>query len=150
MNIAFQKKFQEKFEFILRLKYRLQSVLVLIIIDCRDVESIKNELVVHVSDQVGVIPSLKLHEFILSPINENETIDQNKVIASIKEFLDSIGESRNFAVISRGNTISITSISGKPIERTPKPTGQMFSCAHCGHVTPYEVVHNLHMRIHYL
>ncbi|MEK6971746.1 MAG: C2H2-type zinc finger protein, partial [Thermoproteota archaeon] len=69
---------------------------------------------------------------------------------SIKEFLDSIGESRNFAVISRGNTISITSISGKPIERTPKPTGQMFSCAHCGHVTPYEVVHNLHMRIHYL
>lgn len=122
----------------------------LIIIDCRDVEAIKNEMVVHVSDQVGAVPSLKLHEFILSPINENETIDQNKVIASIKEFLDSIGESRNFAVISRGNTISITSISGKPIERTPKPTSQMFSCVHCGHVTPYEVVHNLHMRIHYL
>ena len=151
MNIAFQKKkIRKNLNFILRLKYGLQSVLVLIIIDCRDVEAIKNDLVVYVSDQVGAVPSLKLHEFILSPINENETIDQNEVIASIKEFLDSIGESRNFAVISRGNTISITSVSGKPIERAPKPTGQMFSCAHCGHVTPYEVVHNMHVRIHYL
>jgi len=122
----------------------------LIIVDCRDVEAIKNELVVYVSDQVAAVPSLRLHEFTLSPINEGDTIDQKEVITSIKEFLDSIGESRNFAVISRGNTISITSISGKPIERTPKPTSQMFSCAHCGHVTPYEVVHNLHMRIHYL
>jgi len=123
---------------------------VLITIDCRDVEAVKNELVVYVSDQLAAVPSLKLHEFILSPINESETIDQNKVITSIKEFLDSIGESQNFAVISRGNAISITSVSGKPIERAQKPTGQMFSCAHCGHVTPYEVVHNMHMRIHYL
>lgn len=122
----------------------------LIIIDCHDVEAIKNELVVYVSDQVGAVPSLKLHEFVLSPINENDTIDQKEVITSIKEFLDSIGESRNFAVISRGNTISITSISGKPIERIQKPTSEMFSCAHCGHVTPYEVVHHIHMRIHYL
>lgn len=124
--------------------------MILITVDCRDVEAIKNELVVYVSDQVGAIPSLKLHEFILSPINEGDTIDQKEVIASIKEFLDSIEESRNFAVISRGNVISITSISGKPIERVPRPTGQMFSCTHCGHVTPYEIVHNLHMRIHYL
>jgi len=123
---------------------------VLIIIDCHDVEAIKNELVVYVSDQVGAVPSLKLHEFVLSPINESDAIDQKEVITSIKEFLDSIGESRNFAVISRGNTISITSISGKPIERIQKPTSQMFSCAHCGHVTPYEVVHHIHMRIHYL
>lgn len=122
----------------------------LIIIDCHDVEAIKNELVVYVSDQVGAVPSLKLHEFVLSPINESDAIDQKEVITSIKEFLDSIGESRNFAVISRGNTISITSISGKPIERIQKPTSQMFSCAHCGHVTPYEVVHHIHMRIHYL
>jgi len=87
---------------------------------------------------------------LVDPKQFQETIDQNEVIASIKEFLDSIGESRNFAVISRGDTISITSVSGKPIERAPKPTGQMFSCAHCGHVTPYEVVHNMHVRIHYL
>lgn len=124
--------------------------MILITVDCHDVEAIKNELVVYVSDQVGAVPSLKLHEFILSPINEGDTIDQKEVITSIKEFLDSIEESRNFAVISRGNIILITSISGKPIKRSQKPTGQMFSCTHCGHVTPYEVVHNLHMRIHYL
>ena len=124
--------------------------LILIIVDCSDVEAIKNELVVYVSDQVGAVPFLKVHEFILSPINEGDTIDQNEVITAIREFLDSIGEARNFAVISKGNAISITSISGKPIERTPKPVNQMFSCIHCGHVTPYEVEHQLHMKIHYM
>ena len=79
-----------------------------------------------------------------------QKIDQLKVIASIKEFLDSIGESKNYAVISNNDIISIKSINGKTIERDIKPTVQMFSCTHCGHVTPYEVVHNAHMKIHYL
>ena len=38
----------------------------------------------------------------------------------------------------------------KKIEREAKPVGQMFSCAHCGHVTRYEVEHNNHVKIHYL
>lgn len=119
-------------------------------IDCRDVESIKSELLVYVSDQVAAIPTLKTHEFILSTIEDDDTIDKNVVISSIKEFLDSIGEGHNFAVISANDIVSIRSISGKKIERDPIPQSQMFSCTHCGFVTQFEGEHNAHMKIHYL
>jgi hypothetical protein len=122
----------------------------MITIDCRDIESIKNELIVYVSDQVAAIPTLKTNEFILSAIEDNDVVDFNEVIASIKEFLDSIGEGNNFAVISTNHIVSIRSISGKKIERDHPPQSEMFSCPHCGFVTRYEVEHNTHMRIHYL
>jgi hypothetical protein len=122
----------------------------MITIDCRDVESIKSELVVYVSDQVAAIPTLKTHEFILSTIEDDETIDTNEVIASIKEFLDSIGEGHNFAVISTNQVVSIRSITGKKIERSPTQQFPMFSCTHCGFVTRFEVEHNAHMKLHYL
>ena len=121
----------------------------MITVDCHDVESIQNELVIYVADQIGAVPNLKYHEFILSPIEDDDILDQNEVVTSIKEFLSSIGEETNFAVISKGGTVSIHSIRGKTIERDQKPTSELFSCPHCGHVTPYEVVHNTHMKIHY-
>ncbi len=119
-------------------------------IDCHEVEPIKNELLVYVSDQVAAIPTLKLHEFTLSPVEEHEIIDKKMVITAIKEFLDSIGETKNFAVISNSDIILIKSISGKSIQRKPKPVEQMFTCTHCGFVTQYEVEHNNHVKIHYL
>ena len=122
----------------------------MIIVDCKDVESILNELAIYVADQVAAIPALKTHQFVLSPIEDDEQINQVEVITSIKEFLESIGEKQSFGVISNSNKIMIKSISGKKIEREPKPTQQMFSCSHCGHVTRYEVEHNNHVRIHYL
>lgn len=123
----------------------------MITVDCRDVEPIKHELLVYVSDQVGAIPAIKSHEFVLSPIEENDTIDVSEVITSIKEFLDSIGEIRNFAVISQNDCIVIKSISGKQIEReSAYVPAQMFSCPHCGFVTQYESEHNVHKKIHYL
>ena len=121
----------------------------MITVDCHDVESIQNELVVYVADQIGAVPNLKYHEFILSPIEDDGVIDQNEVVASIREFLSSIGEQTNFAVISKGDTVSIESIRGKTIERDQKSSSGLFSCPHCGHVTQYEVVHNTHMKIHY-
>ncbi len=119
-------------------------------IDCHEVEPIKNELLVYVSDQVAAIPTLKQHEFTLSPVEEHEIIDKKMVITAIKEFLDSIGETKNFAVISNSDIILIKSISGKSIQRKPKPVEQMFTCTHCGFVTQYEVEHNNHVKIHYL
>jgi hypothetical protein len=121
----------------------------MITVDCHEIESIQNELLIYVADDVAAIPNIKYHEFILSPIEDNDTVDTNDVISSIKRFLDSIGEQRNFAVISNGETISIKAISGKVIERDGKSSTGLFSCPHCGHVTPYEVVHNTHMKIHY-
>jgi lipopolysaccharide biosynthesis regulator YciM len=122
----------------------------MITVDCREVESIKNEMLVYVSDQVAAIPAIKLHEFMLSPIEDGDTVDQTEVITSIKEFLDSIGEAKNFAVISRDSVILIKSITGKTIERDTSPQSQMFSCTHCGFVTQYEVEYNNHVKIHYL
>ncbi len=119
-------------------------------IDCKDVLSIKNELVVYVSDEVAAIPTLKQHQFTLSTLDD-EIIDIAIVITAIKKFLDSIGEGNNFAVISNNDSINIKSISGTVIERTTTTTQQeMFSCTHCGFVTRYEVELNTHMRIHYL
>ena len=123
----------------------------MIIVDCKDVEPILNELAIYVADQVAAIPALKTHQFVLSPIEDDEQINQVEVITSIKEFLESIGEKQSFGVISNSNKIMIKSILGKKIEReAKKSTEQMFSCAHCGHVTRYEVEHNNHVKIHYL
>ncbi len=119
-------------------------------IDCKDVLSIKNELVVYVSDQAAAIPTLKHHQFTLSTFDDDEIIDINSVVTSIKGFLNSIGEGTNFAVISENDTISIKAISGKIIERDAAPQSDMFSCTHCGFVTRYEVELNVHMRIHYI
>ena len=119
-------------------------------IDCKDVLSIKNELVVYVSDEVEAIPTLKHHQFTLSTFDDDEVIDINSVVTSIKAFLNSIGEGPNFAVISNNDTISIKSISGRIIKRDAAPQSEMFSCTHCGFVTRYEVELNVHMRIHYL
>ena len=110
----------------------------MITVDCHEVESIQNELLIYVADDVAAIPNIKYHEFILSPIEEEGVIDTNEVVTSIKRFLDSIGEQRNFAVISRGDIISIESIAGKTIERDAKQSSEgLFSCPHCGHITPY-------------
>ncbi len=120
-------------------------------IDCKDILSIKSDLLVFVADKVAAIPTLKHHQFTLSTLDDDEIIDIASVISAIKEYLDSIDEGNNFAVISSNETISITSISGKIIERDDTvQQSDMFSCTHCGFVTRYEVELNVHMRIHYL
>jgi len=121
-----------------------------ITVDCNDVESILHELAIYVSDQVAAVPAMKFHKFVLAPIMDDEEVNRDEVITSVKEFLESIGEKNNFGVISNGDNVVIKSISGKKIERSAKPAGEMFSCAHCGHVTRYEVEHNNHIKIHYL
>ena len=122
----------------------------MITVDCNDVESILHELAIYVSDQVAAVPAMKFHKFVLAPIMDDEEVNRDEVITSVKEFLESIGEKHNFGVISNGDNVIIKSISGKKIERSAKPAGEMFSCAHCGHVTRYEVENNNHIKIHYL
>ncbi len=120
-------------------------------VDCRNVESIKHELLVYVSDQIGAIPAIKSHEFVLSSIDDEGTINAADVIASIREFLDSIGEQRNFAVILQQDVVLIKSITGKALERdAPQTSVGMYSCPHCGFITRYEVEYNEHKKIHYV
>ena len=122
----------------------------MITVNCHEVEPILHELMIYVADQVAAVPFIKFHKFILTPIMDDESVNSDDVISSIKEFLDSIGEKHNYAVISNGDIITIKSIHGKQIEREKQPQSQLFSCTHCGHVTQYEVEHNNHVKIHYL
>lgn len=126
-------------------------MIVVLVIDCKDVLSIRNELLVYVSDQVAAIPTLQNKKFTLSTLDDDGEIDIPTVIAAIREFLDSIGEGRNFAVVVNEDTITIASISGRTIDRdSSAPQHGMFNCCHCGFVTRYEAELNIHMRIHYL
>ena len=119
-------------------------------VDCADVTSIQNELVVYVADKVEAIPTLKNHQFTLSTLDD-EIIDVELVISAIKEYFDFIEEGSNFAVISNNEFINITSVNGKVIKNDSKAQqGNMFSCTHCGFITQYQVELNVHMRIHYL
>ena len=119
-------------------------------VDCADVISIQNELVVYVADKVEAIPTLKNHQFTLSTLDD-EIIDVELVISAIKEYFDFINEGSNFAVISNKETIHIKSVTGKVLQRESEPQqSQLFSCTHCGFVTQYQVELNVHMRMHYL
>ena len=119
-------------------------------VDCADVTSIQNELVVYVADKVEAIPTLKNHQFTLSTLDD-EIIDVELVISAIKEYFDFINEGSNFAVISNKEIIHIKSVTGQVLQRESEPQqSQLFSCTHCGFVTQYQVELNVHMRIHYL
>jgi hypothetical protein len=119
-------------------------------VDCADVISIQNELVVYVADKVEAIPTLKNHQFTLSTLDD-EIIDVELVISAIKEYFDFINEGSNFAVISNKEIIHIKSVTGEVLQRESEPQqSQLFSCTHCGFVTQYQVELNVHMRMHYL
>jgi hypothetical protein len=122
-------------------------------IDCRDVVSIKNELLVYVADQMAAIPTLKHDQFTLSALEDDDVIDANEAVSAIKEYLNSIDQAGNFAVISNNNMINIKSLSGKIFESdtaAAESQHNMFSCTHCGFITQYEVELNTHMKIHYI
>ena len=120
-------------------------------IDCKDVSSVQNELLVYVADKVEAIPTLKHHQFTLSTLDDDDILDVELVISAIKEYFDSIDEGSNFAVISNNQFINITSVNGKVLQNESKTQeGNMFSCTHCGFITQYQVELNVHMRIHYL
>ena len=97
-------------------------------IDCKEVASIQNELLVYVADKVEAIPTLKNRQFTLSTFDDDAILDVELVISAIKEYFDSIHEGSNFAVISNNNFINITSISGKVIERDPQKP--LITCFH--------------------
>ena len=122
----------------------------MITVNCRDIPSIKSPLAVYTSDKVGAMPALKLHEFVLAPIDDEE-INSADVITAIKMFLTSIGCERHFAVVQKNNVINVVSLDGYKLESFPQgKSDQFFSCIHCGHITQFETVHNNHMKIHYL
>ncbi len=102
----------------------------MITVNCEDVLPIQHQLLVHVADNVGAIPAIKHSEFILSPIEHDEKIDNTKVTNSIQEYLDSIGEGKNFMIIGDSTKVHIKSINGKKINKITPPVRTIRTC--CG------------------
>ena len=102
----------------------------MITVDCSDVMPIQHDLLIYVSDDIGAVPAVKRHEFVLSPIEPFESIEISNVTESIKRYLDSIGESQNFGVISKSDNVFIQSIDGKKIDKPMQPVYSIRSC--CG------------------
>ncbi|HSA97653.1 MAG TPA: C2H2-type zinc finger protein [Candidatus Nitrosotenuis sp.] len=120
----------------------------MITIDCREIESYKHELAVFVADWIGAIPTMKLHEFVLSPIGD-EHLDAENIVRGIKEFFASLGETANFAVLPKEEVILVKSLSNKTFVKERQPES-MFTCTHCGYVTQYEGLLQTHVKLHYL
>ena len=120
----------------------------MITIDCREIESYKHELAVFVADWVGAIPTMKLHEFVLSPIDD-EYLDIGKIVKGIKEFFASLGETANFGVLPKDDLITVKALSERTFVKEKQPES-MFTCTHCGYVTQYEGLLQTHMKLHYM
>ena len=102
----------------------------MIIVNCKDVLPIQHELLVHVADSLEAVPAIKKNEFVLSPIDSDDDIDQVQVTKIIEEYLESIGEKDEFSVVAVSNKISINSINGKKIDKITPPVRTMRTC--CG------------------
>ncbi|MDI1495247.1 MAG: Zinc finger C2H2-type domain-containing protein [Cenarchaeum symbiont of Oopsacas minuta] len=128
------------------------KIIKVIDIDCRDIKPIMRDLLVYVSDQAEAIPTIKSHGFALEPFGEKK-INSVLVVDYIKEYLNSVGEGKKYAVIAQNESITISSVSGEPMKGTDvkeKPSEDLFSCTHCGYVTRFETDLNSHRVIHYL
>lgn len=102
----------------------------MISVDCKDVLPIRHELLVYVADDLKAFPALKQNEFLLTPIDHDEKIDNHEVINSIQNYLDSIGEGKNFEIIGQSNKVEIKSMNGKKINRVTPPVKTLGTC--CG------------------
>lgn len=125
----------------------------MITIDCKDVTQIQNDLLVYVADKLEAIPTLKHHQFTLSTLDDDEVLNTYDAVSAIKEYLNSIHQTNNFAVVADDDFIRIISFSGKTLEHTSGNTVSedvLFSCTHCGFITRYQVELDVHMRIHYI
>ena len=120
----------------------------MITVDCREIESYKHEMAVFVADWIGAIPTMKLHEFVLSPIDD-ESLDVEKIVRGVKEFFASLGEATNFAVLQKDEIILVKALTDRTLVKEKQPES-MFSCIHCGYVTQYEGLLRTHVKLHYL
>jgi len=122
----------------------------LIVVKCNDVESVMSKLAVHVAEQVEAVPMLKIHEFVLTPL-EDEEIAISKVIDSIKSFLKLLNKESDFAVTAINQTVSITSLNGKTLEFSDDTSSDgFFVCQHCGRMSFFEADLKDHEKIHYI
>jgi len=126
----------------------------MISIDCKNALTIKEKLLVFVSDELEVVPILKSNKFFLTKMDDSE-IDKSKVLSSIKEFLESVELEKFFQVIQKEDEIILKPLEGKEMKEklaklAEKKKDLFFECIHCGFMTLYEEEWRTHKLIHYI
>ena len=122
----------------------------MIVVKCNDVKAVMSKLAVHVAEQVEAVPMLKIHEFVLTSLEDKE-IAISKVIESIKGFLKLLNKESDFAVTAVNQTVSITSLNGKALEFADDTSSDgFFVCQHCGRMSFFEADNKNHEKIHYI
>lgn len=123
----------------------------MITVDCSKVQSIKTKLLVYVADRLGVLPILKSDKFILTTIDDSQTVEKSSVLAAIEEFLESKNLKKDIQIISKGDDIIIAPQEGKTFDVSPERKKELFfECTHCGFMTQYEIEWKTHKLIHYI
>ena len=123
----------------------------MITIDCREIKPLQQDLLVFVADKIHALPVLKSDGFALSSIDNDDTLDQDKVINAIGDFLNSVEMTKDFEISNDGDSIKIRSISDKVITaKTQEQPEIFFECTHCGYITAYEEELRTHRLIHYI
>jgi len=123
----------------------------MITVDCSKVQSIKTKLLVYVADRLGVLPILKSDKFILTTIDDSQTVEKSSVLAAIEKFLESKNLKKDIQIISKGDDIIIAPQEGKTFDASPERKKELFfECTHCGFMTQYEIEWKTHKLIHYI
>ncbi|MDE1765237.1 MAG: hypothetical protein KGI27_03065 [Thaumarchaeota archaeon] len=121
----------------------------MIVVKCKGSEAAMSKLAVHVAEQIEAVPVLKAHEFILTT-TEDEELDVNKAIKSIKDFLKLANRENDFAVTAMNQDISITLLSGETLKCNDASNDGFFVCQHCGRMSFFEADHKDHEKMHYI
>ena len=74
----------------------------MITVDCSYAKSLKDKLLIHVADKLGVLPILKSDKFVLTTLHESQIIEKSSVIAAIEDFLESKKTQRRYSDNSKG------------------------------------------------
>lgn len=112
----------------------------MISVDCTKVLSIKDQLLVHVSDKLQALPIMKSNKFILTPIDEGKKIEKQDVLSAINDFLESSQLKENFQIIPKGDEIKLEPYGGKDFKEKLEKLSMadkipFFECTHCGFMT---------------
>lgn len=123
----------------------------MITVDCSDAKPIKNKLLIFVADRLGVMPILKLDKFVLTSLDDSQTVKKSVVLAAIEEFLESKKLAEDVQVIPKDDTLIIKPREGKELkENSVQKKELFFECTHCGFMTLYEEELRTHKLIHYI
>ena len=116
----------------------------MITIDCKDLEDLMLEAAVYLADNIEAVTAIKTACIALDPLTDSKLNTKN-VKTHLEGFLTKRGILQDFIIKVDGEKIKVTAISERKIE-DKNVQSPFLMCPHCGFVTPYEEVLDVHMK----